>query len=719
MFTPSSFRFWAFIAIFVVLLPAWSVLGQDFLPPSFPSFEPSTDPDSKKEQPPGSVSDLPSDPFPPGWSVLGGPKSTAQDDAPTMKESSIPADVFFYNQRNLRIPLNIILGRQADIKHMILYVSTDRGATWQPGAFVPGDKDSVLFNPSTDGQYWLQVASVNLQGKQEPRDVSKTLPENIQKIIIDTVKPIVRISQVKRRPDGLTVRWEIQEQYPDWTTFKLEYQLQSSGPWTPVSVEPSFTGKTQIKTDGTSAVSLRLSLRDRAGNQGQTTFEVPAVGARTPPPPFPSPVPLVEIFAKKELPPTPLPPLPPPTPPLEPFGDGPPTIRTDGSYRFITGNSSHSHSAAPSAANKAPANAFAPAGSEDWRTAWSTAAKKDPAKDDVPTVRGYPILPPPDLSPSPFPSEKTTTNDIEAGNLFLEALRLQDECEKLAKEGKFAEAEPLARRMVDGCRKWYSKDDLNLCGALKQLADIELKLRRYREAGSAYEECLRILEVKLGKDHASVSVVLYLYALVHYHQHRYYDAELLLGRSLSIAEVQEGKNSHGVSKILEALGMVYLTRNLYDDAALVMERSLKIREAELGKDDRQVADILWKLFLIYERLDRDADAERAVSRCQHILEAKLGKDDPEVVDCLRGLARLNMYAGKHVQAEQMMRRCLEIREAKLGEESAGVVEILNELSFFYLVLGRTQEAESFYQRSVQIQASLQRKAEEATTQARD
>ena len=65
---------------------------------------------------------------------------------------------------------------------------------------------------------------------QEPADVSRGPPD--QKILIDTVRPVVRIVSAQRQGEDIVVAWEIQEEHPDWTSLKLEYRsLDGSATW--------------------------------------------------------------------------------------------------------------------------------------------------------------------------------------------------------------------------------------------------------------------------------------------------------------------------------------------------------------------------------------------------------------------------------------------------------------------------------------------------------
>ena len=74
------------------------------------------------------------------------------------------------NIRNFRIPIHINEPQRAKIKELILYSSTDQGATWQQAAVVPPDKEEFVFYAPADGVYWFTIQVVNPQGQREPPD---------------------------------------------------------------------------------------------------------------------------------------------------------------------------------------------------------------------------------------------------------------------------------------------------------------------------------------------------------------------------------------------------------------------------------------------------------------------------------------------------------------------------------------------------------------------
>jgi hypothetical protein len=195
-----------------------------------------------------------------------------------------PSDVVSINSRNLQIPILIKEGQRDKIKELLLFSSTDQGATWNQVAVATPDKDAFVFYAPNDGMYWFNIAVIDSQGNRQP-DVYKTPPR--QKVLVDTVKPNVRLVTTERQGDEIVVAWEIQELNPDLGTLKLEYHPADAPQWSwsPVNATQGLTGQIRFRPTGPGAVSVRLQISDQAGNIGSAQAEIAAKPAQASLPP--------------------------------------------------------------------------------------------------------------------------------------------------------------------------------------------------------------------------------------------------------------------------------------------------------------------------------------------------------------------------------------------------------------------------------------------------
>jgi len=193
----------------------------------------------------------------------------------------VPSDVACYNYRNLRIPITMPPSKRAEIRQLLLFVSSDQGKNWHQEAVVAPENDQFLFYAPADGMYWLRVAIVTKQGKQEPDDVTKGPPD--QKILIDTLKPMIRIASARREGDEVTVAWEIQEEYPDPGSLKLEYRAVDAPPdqWMSIPAAQKLIDQARVRPNSAGPLVVRLQVKDLAGNLSYAQAEVPGLNGVT------------------------------------------------------------------------------------------------------------------------------------------------------------------------------------------------------------------------------------------------------------------------------------------------------------------------------------------------------------------------------------------------------------------------------------------------------
>ncbi len=191
-----------------------------------------------------------------------------------------PGDARYFNHRKLRVPVEVPAALQADIKELLLYASADQGRTWNHAAGpITADKNHFAFYAPGDGMFWLRVVQVHRNNVQEPDDRSiKNGPPDM-KVVIDTLKPIIKSFQVQRLDDDVYVNWELQEDNLDPSGMRLEFQVKNSIPeqWKAIPVQAALKGQTRFNPGQKQALSFRLTVRDLAKNESWGTFELTGV----------------------------------------------------------------------------------------------------------------------------------------------------------------------------------------------------------------------------------------------------------------------------------------------------------------------------------------------------------------------------------------------------------------------------------------------------------
>jgi len=169
---------------------------------------------------------------------------------------------------------------------------------------------------------------------------------------------------------------------------------------------------------------------------------------------------------------------------------------------------------------------------------------------------------------------------VEASNLSL-ALG------KLFQRGRFDEALPLAKRVLEIREKLLAADDPQIDEALNNLAEIHFARKDYAAAKKVYERLLMSKEKKLGPDEVSLSPILDRLAFLSYTENDFHRTEELYKRALSLREKSHGPNSADVGLSLFNLAEYYRLQLDYDNAAPHFDRALRIYGQLFGGDSSQ------------------------------------------------------------------------------------------------------------------------------------
>ena len=283
-----------------------------------------------------------------------------------------------------------------------------------------------------------------------------------------------------------------------------------------------------------------------------------------------------------------------------------------------------------------------------------------------------------------------------------EARRLGVQVEQLEKQGKFAEAMPLAEQSLSLREKELGAMHPDVAASLNSLADIHRSLGQYAKALPLFTRALDIRETVLGPRHPDVAETLTDLAMVYLEQNASAKAEPLLTRALEIREKALGPRHLAVAYTLSNLAGLYWQRGAYAKAEPMFVRVLEIREKALGPMHADVADTLNNLGGIHLEQGAYAKAEPLFAHALEIREKALGPMHPDVGYSLSNLGTLYLRQGAYAKAEPVLVRALEIREKALGPMHPEVATSLNNLANLYNTRGAYGKAEPLYLRALDI-----------------
>jgi hypothetical protein len=171
--------------------------------------------------------------------------------------------VFFVNKADLKIPFT--LGRPEDnVRLLSLYVSEDRGASWQLAAKAAPTDKAFNFRAPRDGMFWFAVQAVERSGRADPPDPAKA-PH--QKICVDTKSPQATL-RANRRGREVELCWAVTDENLNRRTLRVEYRPAEQGEeWHALKVPPEAEGKVVLRPGTDGEIEVRLRVADRASNE--------------------------------------------------------------------------------------------------------------------------------------------------------------------------------------------------------------------------------------------------------------------------------------------------------------------------------------------------------------------------------------------------------------------------------------------------------------------
>ena len=131
--------------------------------------------------------------------------------------------------------------------------------------------------------------------------------------------------------------------------------------------------------------------------------------------------------------------------------------------------------------------------------------------------------------------------------------RLGDEVGRLYGEGRYAEAIPIAERVLALAIKRHGQEHAEVASAMALVALVYWAQGRYLEAEPLFKSNLAFLEKALGRDHPNVATSLNNLAELYRAQGRYSEAEFLHKRGLAIREKALGPDHPDVGTSLNNL----------------------------------------------------------------------------------------------------------------------------------------------------------------------
>jgi len=209
--------------------------------------------------------------------------------------AAIPSAPVYTSKTQFRIPYHYDKSEidRLGAREIRLYVSTDRGVSWNHLKSVSPTARKFPFEATQDGEYWFSVRTLDSKNQLHP---SGRVFEPGLRVVIDTTPPQLDLDLRQVSPGKVQLVWNAEDRYLDPTKLVLEYSQNGSQNWQRVIVAPHSKGQTTWSISQGGVVAVRGVIKDHANNIGssQKKIRVVAAASRTVPKAVPK--------AKQQLP---------------------------------------------------------------------------------------------------------------------------------------------------------------------------------------------------------------------------------------------------------------------------------------------------------------------------------------------------------------------------------------------------------------------------------
>ncbi len=204
---------------------------------------------------------------------------------------------------------------------------------------------------------------------------------------------------------------------------------------------------------------------------------------------------------------------------------------------------------------------------------------------------------------------------------------------------KYAEALPLAEKVVALTEEQYGKDARALVNPLTNLGTVHYRLKDYPAAEKDYQHGIDILEKTTGATDRQLLRPLQGLGASHYAENEFVDASVALKRAIDLSRNLDGLFNADQLEILEPLIASYVALDLTTEAEKEQQYALRVAETAYGRMDARMLKPLDQYGRWLEKIGRYTSARLLYARALTIAEQTAGRGSLAAVDPLLGIAR--------------------------------------------------------------------------------
>ncbi len=204
---------------------------------------------------------------------------------------------------------------------------------------------------------------------------------------------------------------------------------------------------------------------------------------------------------------------------------------------------------------------------------------------------------------------------------------------------KYADAQPLAEKLVALTEEQYGAEDLQLTNPLTNLATVHFRQGHFPAAIEAYQRSLRILQAKSSIADKQQIVPLHGLGVSFLGNKDPESAVIALKRAADLSRNTDGLFNINQVEFIDALVEAYAATGRYAEAEKESLYAMRVEEAAYGRSSVKLISRLDKLAEWYEFERRYTSQRNVYDRALAILARGAPENDLRRVAPLRGIAR--------------------------------------------------------------------------------
>jgi tetratricopeptide (TPR) repeat protein len=204
---------------------------------------------------------------------------------------------------------------------------------------------------------------------------------------------------------------------------------------------------------------------------------------------------------------------------------------------------------------------------------------------------------------------------------------------------QYAEAQPLAEKLVTMTETQYGPEELQLITPLANLATVHYKQGNFPAAIETYQRTLRILQSKSTIGDEQQIVPLHGLGVSFLAANDPESAVVALKRAADLSRNTKGLYNIGQVEFIDALIEAYAATGRFAEGEKESLYAMRVEEAAYGRSSVKLIDRLEKLALWYEEERRYTSERNVYERALAILQRAAPENDLRRVGPLRGIAR--------------------------------------------------------------------------------